>query len=62
MITASLLKEGHHFEDTARHGEHEYKYGHAWLQEELPEEVIKFIMELPASEQKLPGQWANGVA
>lgn len=25
MITASLLKEGHRFEDTVRHGEHEYK-------------------------------------
>jgi len=36
-----------------------YKYGSQWLYEELPQEVIDFLTELPMADIDLPTAWQN---
>jgi hypothetical protein len=36
-----------------------YKYGSAWLKEEVPADVIEFLQTLPDDGDKMPGVWAK---
>jgi len=36
-----------------------YKYGHSWLTEEVPQDVIDFLKGLPTSLVSAPSAWAS---
>ena len=48
----ALKEAGLLIDEEYLHNGHPYKYGHAWLQEELPEEVLAFVKALPETTVK----------
>jgi hypothetical protein len=65
MIKAGALKENCTYDerckalDTAcmyevEHNGQKYKYGHAWLFEDVPEDVLQFLLELPEGSKRIP--------